>query len=135
MTEQDKRQEFDWVRARANCSLLRVFNELRLGAEEDVKTVNSTPRPTVYPHSSFAVRSNTMGDYFVVFQAENSNARIEFNCEVDHITVRNKDKEFSISLTLDHEGRCKLRVDDGEELEQWQVRRMMLENLFFKSWT
>ncbi len=76
-----------------------------------------------------------MGDYFVVFQAENSNARIEFNCEIDHIKVRNKDKEFSISLTLDNEGRCKLRVDDGEDLEQWQLRRMMLENLFFKSWT
>jgi hypothetical protein len=126
-------QELDWVKARATCSVLRAFNELRLGVEEDVKAANATPRPSELPPLSFGVRSNTVGDYFIVFQQENAGARVEFNCQVDRMTIKNQNEEFSVTLTLNKEGRCKLRVDDGEELEQWQVRRIALEKLFFDS--
>ncbi len=59
--------------------------------------------------------------------------RVEFNCEANRIVVRNQDREFSVTLTLNNEGRCKLRVDGAEELEQWQVRRIALEKLFFEN--
>jgi hypothetical protein len=38
--------------------------------------------------------------------------------------------QFTGALTLNNNGECRLRVKD-EELEQWQVRRMALEELFF----
>ena len=123
--------QFDWVKARADCSTLRVFNELRLGAEEDVKAMNAMPPLTEYPAPQFAVRANTMGDYFIVFRADNSGIRVEFNCERSRIAVIKGEKPFGITLTLNNEGRCKLRVNGGEPLELWQVRRMMLEELFF----
>ncbi|MGB6782410.1 MAG: hypothetical protein WCF17_11810 [Terracidiphilus sp.] len=126
-------QELDWVRARMNCSVLTVFNELRLGVEADVKIANAMPRPSELPSLLFGFRSNTVGDYFIVFRHENAGARVEFNCEANRIVVRNQDREFSVTLTLNNEGRCKLRVDDGEELEQWQVRRIALEKLFFEN--
>jgi len=124
-------QAFDWVKARANCSILHVFNELRLGAEEDVKKMNSQPPLAEYPAPRFAVRANTAGDYFVVFRADNANARVEFNCETNRMMVSRDQRQFAVTLTLNNEGHCKLRVDGGEELEQWQLRRMMLEDLFF----
>jgi hypothetical protein len=124
-------QAFNWVRARANCSLLHVFNELRLGAEEDVREMNTLAKLPQYSQSSLAVRANTAGDYFVVFRAENANTRVEFNCETTRITVQRGDGQSVITLTLNNEGRCKLRVNGGEDLEEWQVRRTMLEDLFF----
>jgi len=125
--------DLNWVTARAKCSILIVFNEFRLEVEEDVKIINSTSRPPEYPLSSFAVRSNVVSDYFVVFQEQNANARVDFNCEVDRITVKSGERTFSVTLTLDNAGQCKMRVNDGEPMERWQVRRMMLEDLFFQS--
>jgi len=126
-------QRFDWVKARADCSVLVVFNQLRLAVEEDIKIINVTPRPLEY-QPSFGIRSNWAGDCFVVFQVENSSLRVEFNCQRDYFEVTTQDnKQFKVTLTLNNEGRCKLRVDGGEELEEWQLRRMMLEDLFFTS--
>jgi hypothetical protein len=121
-------QEFDWVKAKGNCSTLSVFNELRLGVEGDV---NAALRPDEFSSSPFAFRANTLGDYFIVFRQENAGARVEFNCETNRITIRAQDKELVVMLTLNNEGRCKLRIGDGDELEQWQVRRIALERLFF----
>lgn len=121
-------EQFDWVKARAACSVLHVFNELRIGVEEDVRRMNST---SVSGESQFAVRANTIGDYFVVFRTDNAGLKVEFNCEMKHITVASGSRNFIVTLTLNNEGRCKLRIDGGDELEQWQVRRMMLEDLFF----
>lgn len=125
-------QQFDWVKARADCSLLRVFNELRLGVEEDIKAMNSMPPLKEYPPPQFGVRANTMGDYFVVFRTDNAGVRVEFNCERGRIAITKGESKYGITLTLNNEGRCRLRVNGGEELEQWQVRRLMLEELFFE---
>ncbi len=67
----------------------------------------------------------------MVFQAANSTMKVEFNCEKDWISGNKCGKQFSITLTLNNKGQCRLRIDGGEELEQWQVRRIMLEELFF----
>jgi hypothetical protein len=42
-----------------------------------------------------------------------------------------EDKEKCIAtLTLNNEGECRLLVN-GQELEEWQFRKMMWEELFF----
>lgn len=111
--------------------MLYVFNELRLGVEEDVKAINQTAAVVRREKSALGIRSNSVGDYFVVFRAANSSIKVEFNCERDGIKVNKGAKEFAVTLTLDKQGRCRFRIDGGEELEQWQVRHFMLEELFF----
>jgi hypothetical protein len=57
---------------------------------------------------------------------------VDFVCTRDEIQVSD-DKDqllYSASLTLNDEGKCRLRVGD-KELTQWQFRRMALEKLFF----
>lgn len=124
-------KEFDWVSARSECSALHVFNTLRLGVEEDAKAFNKTSAVVAKMRSPVEVRSNTLKDYFVVYLAGNSTVKVEFNCERDWIKVTKGEEEHSVTLTLNNQGACRLRIDGGEELEQWQVRRAMLEELFF----
>ena len=62
---------------------------------------------------------------------------VDFIREQDRITVNyvtnsNAEKIFDASITLNNEGRCKLKVNEIE-LELWQVRRLALEKLFFGS--
>jgi hypothetical protein len=125
-------QELDWVKVRSACSVAQVFSELYLGAESDVKAMNLTPSATPeHLGSPFAVHSNSTGNVFVVFQTGNTNRTVKFTLGPDRIAVTNQNGQFTVTLTLNNEGRCKLRMNGGEELEQWQVRRMMLEGLFF----
>jgi hypothetical protein len=124
-------QELDWVKARSECSVAQVFSELHIGAESDVKAINLTPRAADYLGSYFAVHTNSNGNVFVVFQTGNTNKTVKFMLGPDRIAVTDQNSQFIITLTLNNEGKCKLKVNGGEELEQWQVRRMMLESLFF----
>ena len=122
---------FRWVEARAKCSALHVFSELLLGVEEDVKAINETDAVKTKARPSLAVMPNTDGNYFVVFHSGNAADKVEFRCHQDCIKVSRGDREFIVTLTLDNQGQCRLRIDGGENLEQWQVRRTMLEDLFF----
>ena len=38
---------------------------------------------------------------------------------------------LSASVTLNNEGRCMLKLEDGTELEQWQFRKKALQKHFF----
>jgi hypothetical protein len=40
---------------------------------------------------------------------------------------------FEVTLTFNDAGECRLHVQD-QELESWQVRRMALEDLLFRSY-
>jgi hypothetical protein len=125
-------QELDWVKVRSECSVAHVFSELHLGAKNDVEAINLTPRATENFATPFDVHTNSTGNVFVVFQTGNTNRTVKFRLGPDRIEVANQAGQFAITLTLNNEGRCKLKVNGGEEeLEQWQVRRMMLEGLFF----
>src|SRR5271165_17744 len=116
----------DWVRELSLCSISQVFKQLYLDVKEDVEAINGAKGLTA--HNCFDAVENSAGSVFTVFQR---------NAGVEHeVTFRRGDGEirvdrkngpsFTITLTLNNEGRCKLRVND-EELEQWQVRKMALE--------
>jgi hypothetical protein len=124
-------RELDWVKARSECSIARVFSELYLGAKNDVEAINLTPIATDNIGSPFDVHANPSGNSFVVFRTENIHRTVKFRLGPDRIEIINQAGQFTITLTLNNEGRCKLKVNGGEELEQWQARRMMLEGLFF----
>lgn len=130
-------QEFNWVKARAACSVATVFSELFHGVEQDVQEANQNKQEVFvgYPREDFIVRANQVGNVFSVW--ENGNTRTEikfFRRDKEHIVVSTHEGNTVITLTIDDAGRCKLRINDEDEaLEQWQVRRRLLEPLFFGS--
>jgi hypothetical protein len=121
--------EKDWVSARSLCSLPKVFKELRLQVEEDVKVRNAL-RPDNSPYE-FSVTEN--GDEFtVLMEATEVSRSIVFSLAAHAIGVRDsRGKEmFEVTLTFSDEGECKLNVQEKQR-ELWQVRRMALEGLLF----
>jgi hypothetical protein len=126
--------EFDWVTERANCSLQKFFADLQMGSKTDVDIKNKLLRDASEP-GKFVVTPN--GDRFTVLREGNGHRSIglwsvEFSLGESGISVSSNDGmiQFTGALTLNNNGECRLRVKD-EELEQWQVRRMALEELFF----
>jgi hypothetical protein len=123
--------KFDWVTKRSLCSFPNVFKALRLEVEEDVKTRNAL-RPNNSPYE-FLVTEN--GDEFtVLLESKTLRKSVVFSLAEHAILVRDdKGKDmFEVTLTFNDNGECKLAVHEKER-ELWQVRRMALENLLFRS--
>ena len=124
--------EKDWVTARSLCSLPNVFKDLRLQVDEDVKTRNAL-RPKNSPYQ-FSVTEK--GDEFtVLLEAGDVRRSVIFTLTGHAILVRDsRGKDvFDVTLTFNDEGECRLNVQEKER-ELWQVRRMALEELLFRSY-
>jgi hypothetical protein len=121
----------DWIQARAKCSLPVAFKQLEQGVRDDIEAIQK-----LYPEDTTQYAITTGRNRFdISIVREPMTALISdqvgFELSKDRITINGtNDVAFSAQLTLNHEGRCKLRVGD-DELEQWQVRRMALEKLIF----
>jgi hypothetical protein len=120
--------DFDWVTARNQCSLGKVFEFLYLETKKNTETMNQINGQEqrqwqlVEFQGGFSVSrrtvESTMGARFTI----RDNAVV-----VDGIGV---DVGFKAGLTLNDDGKCRLLVD-GKELDRWQVLRRALEPLFF----
>lgn len=119
--------KFDWVGARAACTVVEVFEQLRLGVESDVDAANIARK--LEASSRFLFKPNESGN---VFAAAAYWGRVQFIRHTDHIEIQDEvgAHNLVVTLTLSNTGRCKLKIGQ-EELEQWQVRRMALEGLLF----
>jgi hypothetical protein len=123
--------KFDWVTARSACTLPKVFKELRLHVEQDVKTRNDLRlKNAAY---EFAVAESENG-FKVVLKSDAVNIAVTFTLAEHAILVRDNTgtSMFDIALNFTESGECKLMVN-GEEREMWQVQRMALEDLMFRS--
>jgi hypothetical protein len=124
----ETQNNFDWVKARADCSLGQVFKDLKRGVKRDVEAANKISADQ--PHS-FAVSSED--GCFSVTRSSSVELplSVEFRLKHDGIEASGDlATDFTIGLTLNNDGHCMLKVN-GAELEQWHVRRMALEDLFF----
>jgi hypothetical protein len=127
--EQDTPQ-FDWVTARSQCSLPNVFRALRFQIEEDVKLRNAL-RPNNSPYE-FSVAEN--GDEFtVLLEGKDLYTSVTFSLTGHAIAVRGDHQKFEITLSFNDEGECRLNANE-KQCELWQVRRMALEDLFFRGY-
>ena len=120
-----------WVRKRFACSLPNVFNTLRLQVEEDVKARNEL-RPPNSPYE-FSVGEN-VGEFTVFLKGKDLQSAVVFNL-AEHAIAVSDDKGnqmFDVTLTFSDEGECRLNVNE-KQCDFWQVRRMALEEIMFRS--
>jgi hypothetical protein len=135
MTNDSTPETFNWVKARAECSVHSIFKALEQGVREDVKEVEAVLDPRSRVQFSVVASSRQFSVMRVDDPITAVGISVDFRQAQGEITVHSVtndgEKElFRATLTLNHEGRCKLQVKDAE-LEQWQFRRMALEKLFF----
>lgn len=134
--EKDKAEKnipkFDWVTERSSCSLPKVFKTLRLQVEEDVKSRNAL-RPNNFPYE-FSIAENA-SDFTVTLQAKDVRQSVIFSLSERAISVRDDkgNPMFAVTLTFTDEGKCRLNLNN-QPRELWQVRRMALEELFFRGY-
>jgi hypothetical protein len=124
-------ETFNWVKARHECSVVAVFERLKLGAGADVDERNRLGTSSERPLKEFQVRSAN-GDRFVVFQDTSPPRSVAFVLSGRQICVTSDSPPINFAgvVTLNDEGECRLKVGD-DELEEWQVLKRALETLFF----
>jgi hypothetical protein len=120
--------DFNWVKARAECSAAQVFKELELGAKEDVEKRNLLRSPE--EQFRFLVAQAGPDRFAVIREAARGSRSVDFMLAHSIISVDAGLSKFSGVITLNNFGECRLRVGN-DELEQWQFRRKALEQLFF----
>ena len=129
-------QDLNWVKELSKCSVREIFSSLHQGAEVDAKEANVSRKERFpgYPIIPFAVTSNEQGNHFVVHEQGNTAKLVRFSLDTDRIVIFANGVEYVVRPTLNNRGECKLRINgEEEELEGWQVRRRVLERLFFES--
>lgn len=125
-------QELNWVELRAACSAERLFVELQSGIENDVAAINRVGNVEPDSQYRFMAQATTDGRVFVVRQA-GGGPRVKLGVHKGRIFVEDEatPSKWSARVTFSNEGRCRLKLDEGDEIEQWQFRKMALHNLFF----
>jgi hypothetical protein len=126
-------QELNWVGARAACTAAKMFNQLCNEIIEDVQNVNSIRQLT--GDSQFRADMNPKGNAIRIAQPDAiPRARVSIGLSQERIAVQQEwasGEQWSVTVGLNDEGRCTLRLDDKTELERWQFRKKALESLFF----
>jgi hypothetical protein len=126
-------RELDWVNQRANCTGAKVFNALCDAVRDDVLAINTAKG--LVGNDGFQVDLHTSGTTIFVGQPNRIPRKVAvFGVDQDQILARqdwNGGERWSLTVGLNDEGRCTLRLEDSTELEQWQFRKRVLEPLFF----
>jgi hypothetical protein len=121
--------DFNWVQARAACSLPKVFKLLEIGVRRDVDVANAIAKEGGEP-TTFSVK--VQGNYCVVMREHVEGFEsVEFLLEQDRVSVKEKNEtKFFGTPSLNADGECRLFVGNAE-LELWQFCKRALESLFF----
>ena len=123
--------KFDWVAQRTACSLPRVFRIMMDDVETDVKARNDL-RPQNAPYK-FSI--DEKGNVFtVILEAADFRRTVTFQLEDHAILVLDSsgNQMFEVTLVFTDEGKCRMKAKE-ENREAWQVRRMALEDLLFRT--
>ena len=129
--EKDK-SKFDWVAGRAACSLSRIYKTLKLEVEEDVRERNAL-RPENAPYEFSIVEKENQ--FEVVLVAIDLRRSVVF-CYEEHAIIildASGNQMFEVTLVFTEDGRCRMKAKE-ENRESWQVRRMALEDLLFRTY-
>jgi len=135
---QQAAQTLNWVKARAGCSLLNAFETLAEGAKRDSEEMTSLlGEHSRLVFSTYRPSKRRFSVARVDDPITNISSSVDFELGANEIVVYHMNNSanevlFKVGVTLNNEGECRLKIAGQEaELEQWQVRRMALEKLFF----
>jgi hypothetical protein len=122
--------DFDWVNARAECSLVAAFIRLEKSIKDDTAAANQRFKDrrkfgvTIQDSNSFSVYEEVQPPRHITFKLSESQISVVKRCD------GREDIQFSATLTINKDKQCRFLVE-GEELEEWQFRKKALEPLFF----
>jgi hypothetical protein len=119
-------EDFDWVKARAECSVREIFEKLRIQVNKDVDA-----RKNLLPEGShYGFRFISENDKFVaLLEGNNIHKTLLFEHDRNSIKIttdHNREKVLVATLTLSAEG----EVCD-RDYALWQFRKLVLEPLLF----
>jgi len=126
-------QELDWVNERAKCDIKKAFEHLRQAVQKDVEQYNTQSGLQSHYPIEFSSEPNWL---FSVVRRSNLVKATVFNREGDHIEITLNaaaQQPLKAVPVLTETGHCKFRIEgEGDELLfEWQLRRRVLEPLFF----
>lgn len=126
-------ENFDWVRALSECSVGAVFETLRQQVKRDVEIRQGLR--TEHVHYGFQFISTSTNSFSVMVEGNKVHDTVWFERKENEIAVHGEEgiPSFSGTLTLNADGECRVKVEDSE-YELWQIRKMALERLFFRSY-
>ena len=78
-------QDFNWVKARAACSLSEVFLALRLGVEQDIESINALRG--LGSDDKFGVQVASAGNVFVAYRSDYTEHNVRFSLGQEGIEV------------------------------------------------
>jgi hypothetical protein len=120
-------EDFDWVTALSGCSIGEVFLRLKQQVEFDVEARQDLCPEGLHYHFRFMAERET---FSAVVEGHQILKQVVFSRKGKAISVKGESVSFDATLTLDDEGKCKVRID-GQERELWHLRKKALEKLFF----
>jgi hypothetical protein len=135
MSESPDDHDFNWVKARHECSVKFEFECLR----KDIEKCRDARMHQLGKErrTQIIVRSNA--DSICVESRNNQDGippAVIFDLHCDHILVRsqlpNPVEELKLMLTLDNDGKCQFQINGEGAYKRWQVLRRTLEGLLFR---
>lgn len=126
-------KELDWVNERVKCDIKNAFEYLRQAVQKDVEQYNTQSGFQSHYKIEFSSEPNWL---FSVARQSNVMKVTVFNRGNDHIEITvhaQADQTLKAVPVFTETGHCKFRIDgeEGESLFQWQLRRRVLEPIFF----
>jgi hypothetical protein len=121
---------FEWVKARAECSIGLIFDQLKTQVQKDIDTRQTLSKgPPFYYGFRFKIENDTI---IALVEGNRLHESVTLRLSGNAIEVTGKDGKllFSGTVALNKDKECRLRVN-GDELELWQFRKKALEDLLF----
>ena len=127
---------FDWVKARSECSVVALFESLKAQLQEDVDKRNGMRYGPPFHFVFRIVVGNNMRTAVIV-EGENPDIYDSVLFELTKSAIEVKDKngnlKFKATPMINDDGGCRLNVN-GAEKELWHIRKTALEDLFFREY-
>ena len=122
--------DFNWVQELSKCSLSVAFESLRQAVKGDVETRRSLMSETA--HYSFRYVPNNEWNFSVIVEGNNLHGGVSFDKRGNEIVIEDAAGKVLVTarVTLNKDRECRFVVGE-EELESWQLRKKVLEKLFF----
>ena len=126
--------DWDWVKARHACSIAMFFERLHAGASKNVQTRKAL-RLELHDQGSIDFVTTGPGLFSVsrTMAPGGPHLAVRFILDGQRIRIEGSGVDVNLegTLTLTDNGECRLKVG-GVDLDEWQVLRRALEQLFFE---